>query len=66
MTASGKENPKTHYQIVSAVLKELVDRDLGFITILILKNSPSIFSSETSVALIKLTLHVFHFKVRFV
>lgn len=32
-----KEKSQTRYHIASAVLKELVDRDLGFITILILK-----------------------------
>lgn len=60
-----KEINQTHYHIVSAVLKELVDRDLGFITMLILKNSFSVSSSQTSVVLTKLNLKVLHFKVFF-
>lgn len=60
-----KETNQTRYHIASAVLKELVDRDLGFITMLILKNSFSISSSQTSVVLTKLILKVHHFEVFF-
>lgn len=60
-----KETNQTHYHIVSAVLKELVDRDLGFITMLILKNSFSSSRSQTSVVLTKLFLKVLHFELFF-
>lgn len=58
-----KETSEPHYHIASAVLKELVDRDLGFITMLILKNSFSITRSQMSVVLKKLILKVLHFEV---
>lgn len=39
----GGKKVKTHYQVASAVLKELVDRDLGFIIMLILHIKSQVF-----------------------
>lgn len=46
-----KETNQTHYHIVSVVLKELVDRDLGFITMLILKNSSVVLAVKYQLSL---------------